>query len=85
VHQLASTWFQQHGSTWPDWPLPRLLDTKFRLDRRVNLVIPAHDEAGTISSEFHPRGWVRPQPVLRLLPLVERPPAASVLGARYGS
>jgi glucosyl-3-phosphoglycerate synthase len=48
VHQRAAEWFERRSSTWRDWPLPRLLEAKARLDSRISLVIPARDEADTI-------------------------------------
>nr|WP_275941308.1 glucosyl-3-phosphoglycerate synthase [Planosporangium flavigriseum] len=43
------TWFRERSSSWKDWPLDRLLEDKFRQDSRISLVIPARDEADTIS------------------------------------
>ncbi|MEV1286583.1 glucosyl-3-phosphoglycerate synthase [Micromonospora sp. NPDC049679] len=49
MHDRALTWFRERSSTWHDWPLDRLLDGKFRQGLRISLVIPARDEATTIS------------------------------------
>jgi glucosyl-3-phosphoglycerate synthase len=49
VHDRALTWFHERSSSWKDWPLDRLLEYKFRQDSRISLVIPARDEADTIS------------------------------------
>jgi glucosyl-3-phosphoglycerate synthase len=49
VHERALTWFHERSSSWKDWPLERLLECKFRQDSRISLVIPARDEAATIS------------------------------------
>jgi glucosyl-3-phosphoglycerate synthase len=73
VHQQASAWFQQHSSTWQDWPLPRLLAAKFRLDCRISLVIPAHDEADTIGDIVATlwRALVKEAPLLDQLVVID--------------
>ncbi|GII25133.1 glucosyl-3-phosphoglycerate synthase [Planosporangium mesophilum] len=49
MHERASAWFHKRSSNWKEWPLDRLLELKFRQDSRISLVIPARDEAATIS------------------------------------
>jgi glucosyl-3-phosphoglycerate synthase len=49
VHERALTWFSKRSSNWKDWRLDQLLECKFRQASRISLVIPARDEAATIS------------------------------------
>jgi glucosyl-3-phosphoglycerate synthase len=42
----TSEWFTRATTRWRDWPIPDLLGLK--ADTRIRVVIPAHDEAGTI-------------------------------------
>jgi glucosyl-3-phosphoglycerate synthase len=73
VHPRAAEWYERHRSTWRDWPLPRLLESKSRLDSRISLVIPARDEADTIGEIVATlwRALVKEAPLLDQLVVID--------------
>lgn len=73
MHPRAAEWFERRSSTWREWPLPRLLETKARLDSRISLVIPARDEADTIGEIVTSlwRALVKDAPLLDQLVVID--------------
>ena len=45
---MAEDWFVRRTHHWDDWPLEALVTAKQRSGRRVSLVVPARNEAGTV-------------------------------------
>jgi glucosyl-3-phosphoglycerate synthase len=48
MNESAETWFFQRTSTWRDWPLPQVSDSKRLREATVSVVIPAKNEERTV-------------------------------------
>lgn len=48
MNESTEAWFLQKTSTWRDWPLPQVSDSKGRRQATVSVVIPARNEERTV-------------------------------------